>query len=115
MLRRFLDKTSFCRIKVIKAFSKLTEENLVPRYMYMELFTAVIGRLRDTSVHVRKNALKLLQQLVFTFSIIFDVKVGMGEQFPAKETVCVEYESDEGQYIKTKEVFDSLEIESIFK
>ena len=56
-MRRFLDKSSYCRSKVIKVFSRLTEENLVPPYLYMELFTAVLGRLRDQTVNVRKFAL----------------------------------------------------------
>ena len=43
----------------MKVFTKLTEENLVPRCMYMDLFSAVIGRLKDTAVQVRKTALRL--------------------------------------------------------
>ena len=38
----------------MKVFTKLTEENLVPRHMYMELFQSVIGRLKDTAVAVRR-------------------------------------------------------------
>jgi hypothetical protein len=38
---------------------KLTEVNLIPRYTYFELFTNVIGRLRDCTMNVRKNALRL--------------------------------------------------------
>lgn len=45
----------------MKVFTKLTEENLVPRFMYMDLFTAVIGRLKDGAVQVRKAALRLYQ------------------------------------------------------
>ena len=82
----------------------------MPRYMYMELFTAVLGRLRDVTVNVRKHALKLLQQLVYTWAIIFDVKVGEGEQFVDSETVLHQYEAVEKQYIKAKEDHDALEI-----
>lgn len=46
LLKRFLDKSSYCRVKVMKFFVKLTEENLVPRHMYLELFAHVIGRLK---------------------------------------------------------------------
>ena len=58
-MKRFMDKSSFCRTKVMKVFIKLTEENLVPRHMYMQLFEAVIGRLKDVTVNVRKQALRL--------------------------------------------------------
>jgi hypothetical protein len=34
----------------MKVFTKLTEENLVPSYNYMELFQHVIGRLKDVGV-----------------------------------------------------------------
>ena len=43
----------------MKVFTKLTAENLVPQWMYMELFKAVTERLRDTAVQVRKTALRL--------------------------------------------------------
>jgi hypothetical protein len=43
----------------MKVFVKLTEENLVPRHMYLNLFTNVIGRFKDLTVFVRKGALKL--------------------------------------------------------
>ena len=59
LLKRFHDKSSFCRVRVMKVFIKLTEENLVPRNMYMELFQAVIGRLKDTTVAVRRQSLRL--------------------------------------------------------
>ena len=59
LIKRFYDKSAFCRIKVMKVFTKLTEENLVPSYNYMELFQQVIGRLKDVAVQVRKTALRL--------------------------------------------------------
>ncbi len=56
-----MDKSSYCRVKVIKIFIKLTEENLVPRNLYLDLFKNVIGRFKDQTVMVRKNALLLFQ------------------------------------------------------
>jgi len=47
LLKRFLDKSSYCRVKVMKVFVKLTEVNFVPRQMYIPLFSAVIGRFKD--------------------------------------------------------------------
>ena len=61
LLKRFMDKSSYCRVKVIKIFIKLTEENLVPRNLYLDLFKNVIGRFKDQTVMVRKNALLLFQ------------------------------------------------------
>jgi hypothetical protein len=45
----------------MKVFVKLTEENLVPRHMYLDLFANIIGRFKDLTVFVRKGALKLFQ------------------------------------------------------
>jgi hypothetical protein len=59
LLKRFFDKSSYCRVKVIKVFMKLTEENLVPKHMYPELLELTVGRFKDVTVLVRKQALKL--------------------------------------------------------
>ena len=87
LLKRFKDKSAFCRIKVMKVFTKLTEENLVPRHMYMALFTEVIGRLKDTAVQVRKTALRLYQQMVCIYALIFNVDVTKGAKFLTMEQV----------------------------
>ena len=52
---------------------KLTEENVIPAHMYMELFRRVVGRFKDQTVLVRKGALKLFQQLIIIFGMIFNV------------------------------------------
>ena len=51
---RFYDKSAFCRVKVMKVFSKLIDANLVPRHLYMELFEKVMERLKDVTVAVRR-------------------------------------------------------------
>ena len=76
----------------MKVFTKLTEENLVPRHMYMELFTAVIGRLKDTTVNVRRQALRLYQQMVCIYALIFDVDVTKGAKFLSMEEVLREFQ-----------------------
>jgi adenine-specific DNA methylase len=50
LLKRFHDKSAFCRIKIMKVFTKLISENLVPQHLYIELLRSVIGRLKDTAV-----------------------------------------------------------------
>ena len=81
LIKRFLDKSSYCRVKVMKVFVKLTEENLVPRHMYLNLFSNVIGRFKDQTVLVRKGSLKLFQQMFIIFGLIFNVEVREGERF----------------------------------
>jgi hypothetical protein len=54
LLKRFHDKSSYCRVKVTKVFSRLTEANLVPRHIYPLLFELIIGRFKDTTMLVRK-------------------------------------------------------------
>lgn len=69
----------------MKVFTRLTEENLVPSYNYMELFQSVIGRLKDVAVQVRKTALRLYQQLICIYALIFRVDVAKGDKFPSME------------------------------
>ena len=59
--------------------------------MYMELFTAVIGRLKDTTVNVRRQALRLYQQMVCIYALIFDVDVTKGAKFLSMEEVLKEF------------------------
>ena len=92
LLKRFYDKSAYCRVKVMKVFTKLTEENLVPRHMYMELFESVIGRLKDTATAVRKQALRLYQQMVCIYALIFDVDVTKNQKFLSMEEVLREYQ-----------------------
>ena len=79
--KRFLDKSSFCRTKVIKVFKKLSFENHIPKDIYLDLFAKVIGRFKDQTIMVRKNALMLCQQLVHIFAIMFNVNTEQGERF----------------------------------
>jgi len=81
LMKRFLDKSSYCRVKVMKVFVKLTEENMIPRHMYLELFSNVIGRFKDQTVLVRKGSLKLFHQMIIIFGLIFNVNIKDGERF----------------------------------
>jgi len=65
----------------MKVFVKLTEDNMVPRHMYMQLFQTVIGRFKDQTVLVRKGSLKLFQQMFIIFGLIFNVNIKEGERF----------------------------------
>jgi len=58
-MKRFHDKSSFCRTKILKVFTKMISENLIPQWLYIDLLKSVIGRLKDTTVQVRKTALKI--------------------------------------------------------
>jgi len=102
-----MDKSAFCRKEVIKAFTRLTEENLVPSYSYMELFQAVIGRLKDVAVLVRKSALSLYQQLICIYALIFRVDVTHGQKFPTMEQVLADYEQSLKDYEGAKKVLDN--------
>ena len=53
----------------------------MPRDRYLELFAHVVGRFQDVTVLVRKNALKLFDQLVQIFGIIFNVDRNRNETF----------------------------------
>ena len=70
LMKRLMDKSVFCRTKVLKVFMKLTEENLLPRPMYLQLFGKVISMFKDDTVLVRKGALKLFGKMVEIFGMI---------------------------------------------
>lgn len=55
-----LDVTTFTRSKVLQVWTKLCEEGLIPKDRLSSLIEAVVGRLRDKSVYVRKNAVLFL-------------------------------------------------------
>lgn len=80
-MKRFYDKSSFCRTKVLKVFSKMISENLIPQWLYIDLLKAVIGRLKDVTVQVRKSALKIFQDLIIVCGWIFGVDMSKGEKF----------------------------------
>lgn len=91
----------------MKVFTKLTEENLVPRHMYMELFQNVIGRLKDTTVAVRRQALRLYQQMVCIYALIFDIDVTKGAKFLSMEEVLREYQQSERDFNEANQVFEN--------
>ena len=43
--------------------------------------------------------------------MIFEVKRGEGDKFPAPETVLADYEAAEGNFLRVKDVCDAMEIE----
>jgi len=49
---------------VLKVFKKLSSENFIPKEFYIELLNKTIGRFKDQTLMVRKNALILCQQLI---------------------------------------------------
>jgi len=46
--------------------------------MYIDLFKAVIERLRDTAVQVRKTALRLFQDMLIVFGWLFGADIRKG-------------------------------------
>ena len=81
LLQRFNDKSSFCRRKVIKVFLKLTEENHVPRPLYVRLFVCVIRRIKDQTTMVRKAAMHLFRQILQIFVVAYGIDIDSGERF----------------------------------
>jgi hypothetical protein len=61
--------------------------NIVPKSSYHELFTNVIGRLRDETSGVRKNSLKIYQQLILIYSIMLGAKSTKGVGFTTSEEI----------------------------
>ena len=89
-MRRFFDKSSFCRAKALKVFRKLIEANTIPRFKYQELLQRTVDRLRDQTTNVRKHALKLFAQIIQVYGLIFNADIKKGSQFQTLDQVLNE-------------------------
>ena len=74
--------------------------------MYSDLFTLVIGRLRDTISKVRKQALLLFKDMVDVYALIF-AKVNQGASFISMDVVVTQYQQFENDYNASVEVFET--------
>jgi hypothetical protein len=82
----------------MKVFRKLISENLIPSWMYIDLFRAVIGRLKDQAVNVRKTALYLFQDMLIVCGWIFGVDMRKGEKFQSIDEVSKELQESDLNY-----------------
>lgn len=103
LMKRFHDKSSFCRKKVITVFMKLTIENHVPRDMYIQLLDSVIDRIKDQVALVRKWALKLFTQILMIFGIAFKIDRDRGERFLDIAEITENFEVASVELQKTKD------------
>jgi len=71
LCKRFQDKSAYCRTKTIKVFTKLIENNVIPRWRYVTIFRLVASRIKDVTALVRKKALKLVPIIIGVFAHIF--------------------------------------------
>ncbi|CAG9329928.1 unnamed protein product [Blepharisma stoltei] len=62
---RILDKSSFCRARVIDVFITLNKENLLPRHWFLPILNIATSRLHDCTVLVRKKACQLFECLIY--------------------------------------------------
>jgi hypothetical protein len=82
----------------MKVFRKLITENLIPQWMYMDLFKAVSGRLKDQAVNVRKGALMIFQDLLIVCGFIFGVDMKKGDKFLTIEEVQKELQESQTNF-----------------
>ena len=62
---RILDKSSYCRNKVVEAFFTLNKDDLLPRDWFMPVLEIASSRLLDSAAIVRKKATTLLESLIY--------------------------------------------------
>ncbi|OMJ75648.1 hypothetical protein SteCoe_25172 [Stentor coeruleus] len=62
---RIMDKSSYCRTKVLEIFENLARDNFLPRDWFVPVLKISSSRLEDCSPHVRKKALILLKNLIY--------------------------------------------------
>jgi hypothetical protein len=70
----------------MKCFLKLIDSNVIPPTKYLDLLQRTVNRLRDQTVNVRKNGLKLLQSIIIIFKAIF-LNILVDEKFPTLEKI----------------------------
>lgn len=108
LMKRFHDKSSYCRVKVMKVFTKLIVENLVPQWMFMEVFAMVIGRLKDATVQVRKCALRLTRDMICVCGYLFSVNVKQGQKFLAKRELDEEKMQANSCFVEAESIFKQV-------
>lgn len=62
---RVMDKSGFCRSKVLESFCTLTKESLLPRDWFMPTLIIASNRLLDCTALVRRKAMALLESLIY--------------------------------------------------
>lgn len=68
---RVMDKSSFCRARVLDAFITLTKgEDLLPRDWFLPVLSIASKRLLDCTVLVRRKATFLLENLIYVNKLI---------------------------------------------
>lgn len=72
----------------------------------MDIFMAVLARLRDTAVNVRRQALRLFQQMVCIYALFFDVNVSQNKKFQPMEEVLREYQLAETNFHQSQQEFE---------
>jgi len=67
---RVLDKSSYCRSKVLDVLTKLNNQDFLPRHRFMPTLAVAVSRLHDNAVLVRKKATHLLESLIYQNKLI---------------------------------------------
>ena len=62
---RVMDKSSFCRAKVLESFHTLQKDGLLPREYFPKVLNIASSRLLDCTAHARRKATALLESLVY--------------------------------------------------
>lgn len=83
---RVLDKSSYCRSKVLDVFITLNKENLLPRHWFLRVLNIATSRLHDCTVLVRKKSCVLLECLIYENKLLeggikVESKAAIEEQF----------------------------------
>lgn len=112
---RIMDKSSFCRAKVLEAFETLTKESLLPRDWFLPVLKIASSRLLDSTALVRKKATGLLENLVYQNKLLEgEMKIEPRESIEAQlqkhKDALRSYENAlEGQYDETTAGLDKEE------
>jgi hypothetical protein len=82
---RIMDKSSFCRAKVLECFHTLLKDSLLPREWFLKTLIIASSRLLDCTAHARRKATALMESLVYQNALMDgDVKIESKESIDEK-------------------------------
>lgn len=82
---RVMDKSGYCRAKVLDAFHTLNKEELLPRDWFIPVLNIASSRLLDCAVLVRRKATTLLESLIYQNKLLEgDMKIEPVENIKAQ-------------------------------
>lgn len=117
---RIMDKSSYCRAKVLEIFENLAKDNFLPRDWFVPVLKTSTSRLQDCSQYVRKRALGLLENLIYKNKLldVGDIKIepkfSIESQLQKHQNILISLKNAiDGQFDDNTQEMDKEEIQHV--